>query len=60
MIKVLKAYLTFMTKVGVLLGGEEESTRSQMKDVLEFEKKLAKVSILTNTDLVFEMIFMIL
>ena len=32
-----------MTTVGSLLGGEENETRKQMRDVLEFEMKLAKV-----------------
>ncbi|CAG2117658.1 unnamed protein product, partial [Medioppia subpectinata] len=41
--EVLKAYLNFMIRVGVLLGGEENSTRDQMKNVLEFEKRLAQV-----------------
>ncbi len=41
----MKAYLTFMTKVGVLLGGDEESANNQMRDVLEFETQLAKVLI---------------
>lgn len=39
----LMAYLKYMTTVGVLLGGHENSTREQMKEVLEFEMKLAKV-----------------
>lgn len=43
--EVLKAYLTFMTKVGVLLGGDEENVKNQMKDVLEFETELAKITI---------------
>ncbi len=34
-----------MTKVGVLLGGDEESANNQMRDVLEFETQLAKVLI---------------
>jgi hypothetical protein len=34
-----------MTKVGVLLGGDEENVKNQMKDVLEFETELAKVLI---------------
>ncbi|GFX89118.1 hypothetical protein TNCV_2854171 [Trichonephila clavipes] len=41
---VLTAYLSYMTKVGVLLGGEENSTRAQMEDVIDFETKLANVS----------------
>ncbi|GFS39442.1 hypothetical protein NPIL_149871, partial [Nephila pilipes] len=31
-----------MTKVGVLLGGEEYATRLHMQDVIEFEKKIAE------------------
>ncbi|XP_018573332.1 endothelin-converting enzyme homolog isoform X1 [Anoplophora glabripennis] len=42
--KVLKAYLEYMTKVGVLLNGEENSTRAQMKAVIEFETKLANIT----------------
>ncbi|XP_054159302.1 endothelin-converting enzyme homolog isoform X2 [Oppia nitens] len=43
--EVLKAYLTFMTKVGVLLGGEENTTTNQMIQVLDFETKLAQITI---------------
>lgn len=43
--EVLVSYLNYMTKVGVLLGGEENSTRSQMEDVIEFETKLANITI---------------
>ncbi|GIY38903.1 endothelin-converting enzyme homolog [Caerostris darwini] len=43
--EVLVAYLTYMTKVGVLLRGEENSTREQMEDVIEFETKLANITI---------------
>ncbi|OPL20626.1 ece1 protein, partial [Mytilus galloprovincialis] len=39
--KVLKAYLKYLTKVGVLLGEEENSTRQQMIDVIEFETQIA-------------------
>ncbi|XP_017767260.1 PREDICTED: endothelin-converting enzyme 1 isoform X2 [Eufriesea mexicana] len=41
--KVLVAYLEYMTKIGVLLGGEKNSTRKQMQDVIEFETKLARI-----------------
>lgn len=44
-LQVLVAYLNYMTKVGVLLGGEENATRDQMEDVIEFETKLANVSV---------------
>ncbi|XP_065172885.1 endothelin-converting enzyme homolog isoform X2 [Atheta coriaria] len=43
--KILDAYLEYMTKVGVLLGGEQESTRRQMKAVIEFETKMANITI---------------
>ncbi|GFY69359.1 endothelin-converting enzyme homolog [Trichonephila inaurata madagascariensis] len=43
--KLLSAYLAYMTKVGVLLGGEEYATRLQMQDVIEFEMKLAEILI---------------
>lgn len=33
-----------MTQVGVLLGGDENSTRQQMEQVLELEIKIANVS----------------
>ncbi|XP_066598593.1 endothelin-converting enzyme homolog isoform X2 [Prorops nasuta] len=42
--KVLAAYLEYMTKIGVLLGGEENSTRKQMQDVIDFETKLAEIT----------------
>ncbi|XP_076234270.1 M13 family metallopeptidase neprilysin 3 isoform X2 [Calliopsis andreniformis] len=41
--KVLTAYLEYMTKIGVLLGGEENSTRKQMQAVIDFETKLAQI-----------------
>ena len=42
----LVAYLKYMTTVGVLLGGRDRNeTERQMRDVLEFEMKLAKVCI---------------
>lgn len=43
--KVLDAYLEYMTKFGVLLGGEPNSTRSQMKAIIEFETRLANITI---------------
>ncbi|XP_069117689.1 endothelin-converting enzyme homolog isoform X2 [Argopecten irradians] len=42
---VLTAYLEYMTQVGMLLGGEENSTRSQMIDVIMFETNLANITI---------------
>ena len=41
---MLGAYLDYMTTTGVLLGGEENDTRAQMLDVIEFETQLANVS----------------
>ncbi|XP_012171205.2 endothelin-converting enzyme homolog isoform X2 [Bombus terrestris] len=41
--KVLAAYLEYMTKIGVLLGGEKNSTRKQMNDVIKFETELARI-----------------
>ncbi|GFR02087.1 endothelin-converting enzyme homolog, partial [Trichonephila clavata] len=43
--KVISAYLAYMTKVGVLLDGEENATRLQMQDVLEFKIKLAEIQL---------------
>jgi len=40
--KVLDAYLIYMTKVAELMGGT--NVDDQMKEVLEFEKRLAAVS----------------
>ncbi|KAH0946776.1 hypothetical protein HN011_012233 [Eciton burchellii] len=42
--KVLAAYLDYMTKIGVLLGGEENSTKKQMQAVIDFETELAKIT----------------
>lgn len=41
--EIMIAYLDFMTKIGVLLGGNETITRNQMKQVIELERKIAKV-----------------
>nr|ABO33468.1 endothelin converting enzyme-1 [Xenopus laevis] len=43
--KVLTGYLNFMVQLGVLLGGEENSTRQQMQEILDFETKLANITI---------------
>ena len=42
---VREAYTAFMTKVGVLLGGEENATRSQMEAVVEFETRIANITV---------------
>lgn len=43
-VQVIEAYIAYMTDVGVLLGGERNSTHDQMAKVVEFETKLANVS----------------
>ncbi|XP_046387959.1 endothelin-converting enzyme homolog isoform X2 [Ischnura elegans] len=42
--KILKAYLDYMTKICVLLGGEENSTKRQMSAVIDFETELANIT----------------
>ncbi|XP_043280867.1 endothelin-converting enzyme homolog isoform X1 [Venturia canescens] len=42
--KILVAYLDYMTKIGVLLGGEENETRRQMQAVIDFETRLAEIT----------------
>lgn len=42
--KVLTAYLDYMTKVAVLLGGNENDSKQQMKEVIEFETKIAEIT----------------
>lgn len=42
--KLLATYLDYMTKIGVLLGGEENSTREHMSHVIEFETRLANIT----------------
>ena len=39
----MHAYKEFMVKVGSLLGGEINSTRHQMEEVFQLEKKLAEI-----------------
>ncbi|MGH0120139.1 UNVERIFIED_CONTAM: hypothetical protein FKN15_065300 [Acipenser sinensis] len=43
--KILTAYLNFMVELGVLLGGEEASTRGQMQQILDLETSLANITI---------------
>ncbi|KAL3861160.1 hypothetical protein ACJMK2_007225 [Sinanodonta woodiana] len=43
--KVLTAFLEYMTRLGVLLGGEENNTREQMLEIIEFEVQLANITI---------------
>ena len=43
-LKVLEAYLKYMTDIGVLVGGEKSKTREQMEKVIAFERIIANVS----------------
>ncbi len=44
--KILSAYLEYMTKIGMLLGAKDEnSTRKQMQEIIEFETRLAEITI---------------
>lgn len=42
---VLSSYLKYMTQVGVILGGEENVTRSHMQNIVDFEIRLASITI---------------
>lgn len=42
--KVLDAYLDYMVKVVVLLGGNEKDGKRQMQAVVEFETQLANIT----------------
>lgn len=44
--QVLAGYLNYMVQLGIFLGGtDEESTRQQMQQILEFETALANITI---------------
>uniref|UniRef100_A0A672L822 endothelin-converting enzyme 1 n=1 Tax=Sinocyclocheilus grahami TaxID=75366 RepID=A0A672L822_SINGR len=43
--KVLKAYLDYMVELGLLLGGDKNSTRVQMQKILDFETALANITV---------------
>ncbi|CRK96791.1 CLUMA_CG009917, isoform A [Clunio marinus] len=44
--KILVAYLEYMTKIGILLGATNKNdTRRQMKEVIDFETRLAGITI---------------
>ncbi|MCJ8740172.1 hypothetical protein PDJAM_G00055850 [Pangasius djambal] len=43
--KVLKAYLDYMVELGLLLGGDKNSTQSQMQQILDFETALANITV---------------
>jgi membrane metallo-endopeptidase-like protein 1 len=44
--KILTAYLEYMTKIGVLLGAKDENvTKRQMQEVIDFETRIAEITI---------------
>ncbi|XP_035243838.1 endothelin-converting enzyme 1 isoform X1 [Anguilla rostrata] len=43
--KYLDAYLDFLVKLGVLLGGSEERSRTLMQEIVDFETELANITI---------------
>ena len=46
-LKIMKAYKKFIIAVGKLLGGDDEMTKLA-EEIVAFEKKLAKVRMLTE------------
>uniref|UniRef100_A0A4W5PUN4 endothelin-converting enzyme 1 n=1 Tax=Hucho hucho TaxID=62062 RepID=A0A4W5PUN4_9TELE len=40
-----KAYLDYMVELGLLLGGDKNSTQSQMQQILDFETTLANITV---------------
>lgn len=45
-VQVLAGYLNYMVQLGMFLGGtDEESTRQQMQQILDFETALANITI---------------
>ncbi|XP_056158200.1 endothelin-converting enzyme 1 isoform X1 [Lampris incognitus] len=43
--KYLTAYLDFLVELGVLLGGSEETSRSLMQEIVDFETTLANITV---------------
>ncbi|MGH0144682.1 UNVERIFIED_CONTAM: hypothetical protein FKN15_036166 [Acipenser sinensis] len=43
--KVLTAYLEYMAELGMLLGGDHNTTRVQMQQILDFETTLANITV---------------
>uniref|UniRef100_A0A8C9SQU6 Endothelin-converting enzyme 1 n=1 Tax=Scleropages formosus TaxID=113540 RepID=A0A8C9SQU6_SCLFO len=44
-IQYLKAYLDFLVELGVLLGGSEETSRTLMQEIVDFETALANITV---------------
>lgn len=42
---MLKAYLDYMVELSLLLGGDKNSTQSQMQQILDFETELANITV---------------
>uniref|UniRef100_A0AAQ4S1M9 Endothelin-converting enzyme 1 n=1 Tax=Gasterosteus aculeatus aculeatus TaxID=481459 RepID=A0AAQ4S1M9_GASAC len=43
--KYLTAYLNFLTELGVLLGGAQETSRTLMAEIVDFETNLANITV---------------
>ncbi|KAM9443761.1 endothelin-converting enzyme 1 [Clarias gariepinus] len=43
--KYLDAYLNFLVELGVLLGGSEETSRTLMQEIVDFETTLANITV---------------
>ncbi|XP_048879417.1 endothelin-converting enzyme 1 isoform X2 [Brienomyrus brachyistius] len=43
--KYLKAYLDFLVELGILLGGSEETSRTLMQEIVDFETTLANITV---------------
>ncbi|KAM7006134.1 endothelin-converting enzyme 1 [Tautogolabrus adspersus] len=43
--KYLTAYLHFLTELGILLGGTEETSRTLMEEIVDFETTLANITV---------------
>uniref|UniRef100_A0AAY4EJY7 Endothelin-converting enzyme 1 n=1 Tax=Denticeps clupeoides TaxID=299321 RepID=A0AAY4EJY7_9TELE len=43
--KYLKAYLDFLVELGILLGGSEETSKTMMQEIVDFETALANITV---------------
>lgn len=44
-VQYLKAYVNFLVELGVLLGGSEETSRTLMEEIVDFETTLANMTV---------------
>ena len=44
-LQYLNAYLDFLVELGVLLGGSQETSRSLMQEIVDFETTLANITV---------------